>query len=475
MKDFKAYTQATGYQQMGLMIWYGKEGWKRGNYTWDKMPFPQTELHPVSGVEWQEAVDFCEWLTQKERAEGKLKVSQEYRLPTDAEWTEAAGNERFPWGTQWPPPLGAGNFGGEEVLQDGNWFESKDVIVGYHDPYPRSSPVGSFTPTSNGIYDLAGNNWEWCEDWYDDSHHEKIMRGASWHSANPLNFECRFRSHNFPRDHVENNGFRCVLADISTRLKVAAGRPMEIFCTNSLGMEFVAVTDAKVLFSIWETRVADFAAFVKETGYDATAGVRSFSKTNQWGAVGESWKNPGFKQTKDHPVVGVSWLDAVAFCEWLTAREHKTGALDAGQRYRLPTEAEWNVAVGTDIYPWGNTSSPPQRSGNYAGVEVVGDGNWPTGLEVLWDYKDFYSRTAPVGAFYPNRLGIYDLGGNAREWCLDDAAGGVNVKITMGGAWDSNRLDACLSHKPLPLPMTTRNTTTGFRCVLEGASIAGPQ
>ena len=78
-----------------------------------------------------------------------------------------------------------------------------------------------------------------------------------------------------------------------------------------------------------------------------------------WKRRGATWKEPGFKQGPTNPVVGVSWDDVKAFCEWLTKRERGSGALPKSMNYRLPTDIEWSVAVGLDSEP-GNT--PEEKS-----------------------------------------------------------------------------------------------------------------
>jgi hypothetical protein len=115
-----------------------------------------------------------------------------------------------------------------------------------------------------------------------------------------------------------------------TEPKPEAKIPANAF-VNTLGMPFVAVKDTEVSFCIWETRVKDYAAFAA-----ANAGVKG------------SWKDFGFgfKQEDTHPVVKVNWEDAQAFCEWLTKKEMAEGKIKAGQKYRLPTDVEWSVAVG---------------------------------------------------------------------------------------------------------------------------------
>jgi Sulfatase-modifying factor enzyme 1/TIR domain len=193
---------------------------------------------------------------------------------------------------------------------------------------------------------------------------------------------------------------------------------------NSLGMKFVPVAGTKVLFSIWDTRVQDYEAFVKHT-------ARSRVK-------------PQFQQTPTHPAVNISWEDSKAFCAWLTQTERSAGHMSDQQEYRLPTDEEWSIAVGESKYPWGNEWPPPREVGNYG-----------SSLHI-----DHYAFTSPVGAFAPNAKGLYDMGGNVWQWCEDwyskemnerevldkypdlkDDAGGRKQRVVRGASWFVGRCD----------------------------------
>jgi formylglycine-generating enzyme required for sulfatase activity len=131
------------------------------------------------------------------------------------------------------------------------------------------------------------------------------------------------------------------------------------------------------------------------------------------------------------PVVGITWEQAALFCNWLSAREAlapvyvlKGGKLAAanpvGPGYRLPTEAEWeyctrfNQGKANLKYPWGKKFPPAPKTGNFAD-ESARD----LLSSYLAGYNDGYSVMAPPAKFKANALGLYDLGGNAAEWCHD--------------------------------------------------------
>jgi hypothetical protein len=226
---------------------------------------------------------------------------------------------------------------------------------------------------------------------------------------------------------------------------------------NTLSMKFVPVPGTEVQFCIWETRVKDYAAYAA-----ANAGVDA------------KWKTPGFTQADTHPVVKVSWNDARAFCAWLTKKELAAGKLKPGQRYRLPTDAEWSVAVGLgkevgntpkekhqgfkEVYPWGK-KHPPSESGNYG-----------SGLKV-----DKFEKTSPVGSFAANQHGIHDLGGNVYEWCEDWHGPAKQNRVLRDISWEhvSDYSSQTRSSAREFKPPDWRRSNSGFRCVLTNGPDTG--
>jgi serine/threonine protein kinase/formylglycine-generating enzyme required for sulfatase activity len=182
--------------------------------------FAQDGSHPVVRVNWEDAGAFCEWLTKREQGAEQLEEGQSYRLPTDIEWSLAVGladeggatpEERdgkareFPWGKQWPPPTGAGNFA------DGASRRGAGTIAGYHDGFGQTSPVGSFAANALGIYDLSGNVWQWCDDYYKPGSRWGVLRGGSWGTSAMGELRSSYRNVVDRSERDVIYGFRCVL------------------------------------------------------------------------------------------------------------------------------------------------------------------------------------------------------------------------------------------------------------------------
>ena len=210
---------------------------------------------------------------------------------------------------------------------------------------------------------------------------------------------------------------------------------------NSLGAVFLKVEGADVLFADTETRVSDFTAFVHESGY--------------------TWnERTPFPQTGEHPVVNVSIVDAVAFCDWLTHRDRGKKLITQEEIYRLPTNGEWDIAAGViskstkEVYPWGTQWPPPDHAGNFNTKAITGK-------------DDGFAHTAPVGSFEPSPSGLHDLAGNVWEWAVDGEAGKEGIASLRGGSWAYFRKECLLSSYRYSVPATIRKPTIGFRCVLE--------
>ena len=179
---------------------------------WDDSRFNVPD-HPVVGVSWDDAKSYAEWA-------GK-------RLPTEAQWEKAArgglAGKRFPWGDS-DPDGSQCNFSDKNTDED---WSDKSV----DDGYAYSAPVGSFTPNGYRLYDMAGNVWEWCGDWYDRSYYanspesnptgpstatprgkRRAVRGGSWYGyLDSLRVANRG---GIPRLSARKDyGFRCVSQD----------------------------------------------------------------------------------------------------------------------------------------------------------------------------------------------------------------------------------------------------------------------
>jgi formylglycine-generating enzyme len=174
--------------------------------------------------------------------------------------------------------------------------------------------------------------------------------------------------------------------------------------------------DEKPVHRVWvdafdlaafQTTNADFTLFLAATGHP----------------IPPNFHDPNFNDPR-HPVVAVSWHDAIAYCEWLRSV--------TGREYRLPSEAEWERAgrggVDNTLYPWGN--APPDEVPNYST-------RWKDGPE-------------QVGLYAPNAYGLYNLGDNVHEWCSDwydaeyyasfpernpSGPDSGNRKASRGGSW----------------------------------------
>jgi sulfatase modifying factor 1 len=210
--QFRQFVEATNYRTeaeqdgAGGGGWTGKQWeWRKPEFTWGNIGIPQPDVYPVVNVSWNDAVAFCQWLSTKE--------GRAYRLPTEAEWEYACRGRTttpFHWGTA---------LNGKEANCPG------DRPYGTTDKGPnlrRPTRVGSYAANAFGLYDMHGNVWEWCQDWYDGEYYAqsppedppgpavgsiRVLRGGCWFLSASL---CRsaFRVWIVPGLRSLNLGFR---------------------------------------------------------------------------------------------------------------------------------------------------------------------------------------------------------------------------------------------------------------------------
>ena len=224
----------------------------------------------------------------------------------------------------------------------------------------------------------------------------------------------------------------------------------------------------------YEVTVGQFRRFVTATEYRTDAernangndGCYAYTGDGWKWTWGRSWRNPGYSMEDDQPVTCVSWNDVRAFIAWL--------AVQTGESYRLPSEAEWEYAAragSTTKYHFGNAGSRLCRYANHGDTST--------------DYSDrnrscsdgIGERTAAVGRYQPNSYGLYDMHGNVWELVQDcfngnyeeapnDGSawtrGDCSVRVIRGGSWGTSP-DGLRSANRGRSRLTDRNTTRGFR------------
>jgi formylglycine-generating enzyme required for sulfatase activity len=410
--QYAAFVQDTGHRQP---------------YHWESGKLPEgKEDHPVIYVSWHDAVTYCDWLTEV--------IGKPYRLPSEAEWEKGArGSDGriYPWGNQW----------------DAGRCNSKEGGKGDTTPvwaYPQgASPYG--------LLDMAGNVWEWTRNlWstsfkypYDpaDGREDldapsvilRVLRSGAFDDNKRL-VRCAYRRgnilHNFPWRH----GFRVVMSPgpplgVERKEKpVVVKKPQSVRPPHHMPLhdtvpeavplsvmersqpfepemilipagEFLMGSDPSLDQFVYENDPDDeqpqhtlylpdyylaktpvtnaqYAVFVQATGHHQP----------------KHWAGDRLPRGKeDHPVVNVSWHDAMAYCDWLTEV--------TGKSYCLPSEAEWEKgARGSDgrIYPWGNQWDA-ERCNSLEGRK--------SDTTPVWAY--------PQGA---SPYGLLDMAGNVWEW-----------------------------------------------------------
>jgi formylglycine-generating enzyme required for sulfatase activity len=420
------------------------------------------DRQPVVMVSWEDAKGFCRWLTEKARREGKIGGGLEYRLPHDWEWSVAVGLDEprggtpqekdgkiagenwavrnlvgisayydpkekgniigvYPWGTEYPPPPGAGNYCGTEGLVHGRKIAAR---TGYRDGYSLSSPVGSFKANQYGLYDMGGNVWEWCEDYYNGVGGRRVLRGGSYDSFSPHEMLSSFRALCDPVNRIEIGGFRVVCAAagplrVPAGFRAAPGTTAEPYTKTGWAQEVVHEKTgiALVFIPAGVFMMGSSASELALVGIDGKSSqhlvqiAQPFYLGKYEVTQGEWTKvmgaNPShFKGDERLPVEKVSWYDCQEFLG------------KAGDGLRLPAEAEWEYACRagtTTLFSSGNTA------------EDLG--------AVAWYGVNSGGKTHVVGGKPPNAWGLYDMHGNVAEWCQEEHGQGGWGRVSRGGWW----------------------------------------
>ncbi|MES2736796.1 MAG: bifunctional serine/threonine-protein kinase/formylglycine-generating enzyme family protein [Verrucomicrobiota bacterium] len=178
---------------------------------------------PVTHITRAEAEQFCRWLTDRERGKGLLEPDQEYRLPTDDEWSMAAYLPRelgatpadrsnriegiYPWGFTAAPTTKVANLFDKSADPTG-----KKSVLGYDDGFAALAPVASLRADSRGLFDLSGNVWEWVSDPWDTTSAEGVARGAAFTTAERQQLLASYRRKVSPAAREADVGFRILLS-----------------------------------------------------------------------------------------------------------------------------------------------------------------------------------------------------------------------------------------------------------------------
>ncbi|MGC8605242.1 MAG: SUMF1/EgtB/PvdO family nonheme iron enzyme, partial [Desulfomonilaceae bacterium] len=269
-------------------------------------------------------------------------------------------------------------------------------------------------------------------------------------------------------------------ADIAWAMTVLArGQPLSL--ENEYPFHKVRIS-RPFFMAATPVTVQQFQTFVDDTGYVTDAeednGGEVFdTKNNRFvRKSGSSWRNPGWRIEPDQPVAMITYNDAVAFCEWLSAVEKAP--------YKLPTEAQWEYAARGTLpmaqFPWGD-QPPDGRRANYA------DKN----KDFEWRDRDVdggFRYVSPVGSFPPNGFGLYDMAGNVQEWVRDyyqedyyryapeidpEGPGQGENRVTKGGDWTSSPVSLRCAFRGWARPDLALYNA-GFRVIMDTNSSQRP-
>ncbi|MCY3024062.1 MAG: bifunctional serine/threonine-protein kinase/formylglycine-generating enzyme family protein [Planctomycetota bacterium] len=481
--------------------------------------------NPVETVSWNDAQEFCKKASAVAQASGLRPQSgglrYAVRLPTEAEWEYACrAGTTSPFHTGETISKQQANYGNYEFGHD-----PKGRVPG------KTVPVGSYAANLWGLYDMHGNVWEWCQDWYGEyapgaatdpkgaaDGDARVCRGGSWDDA-PDQRRSAHRSANYPYNQHDDFGFRCALdvaagiapapetqpdakpvqpettnqkphtgpwplhdgkepvPDYARRVNLPATQALDL--GNGVKLELVLIPAGKFLMGSPET---EEGRNKDETQHEVMItkpfymGKYEVTQEQHEAVTG---KNPSTVEGVKNPVWMVSWYDAQDFCKKATAilspdrKVAEKPLADArGSQFvvRLPTEAEWEYAC---------------RAGTRTRF-CSGDADSAL-ADVAWYRPNSGNNTHPAGQKKPNAWDLYDMHGNVWEWCQDwyddgyprgaatDPKGATsgNRRVLRGGCLNDLPV-SCRSARRRGRLAELRDADIGFRVVVGCGSSTTP-
>ena len=323
---------------------------------------------PIECVSWGECQTFISRLNEL--------TGENFCLPTEAEWEYAARGGKKSRGYKYS---GSNNIG--KVA----WYRSNTP--------GKTNAVKTKQPNELGIYDMSGNVYEWCSDWYGEysssaqtdptghsSSSNRVLRGGSWFNDER---DCRVacRTYRSPASKGNDYGLRLAISSNTYNVNGASFNMIKVeggtFTMGSPGSDSDAYSHEKPAHQVTLSSYYIGETEVTQALWQAVMGI-----------------NPSnFTGDLQRPVENVSWNDCQTFISKLNEL--------TGESFRLPTEAEWEYAA---------RGGKESKGYKYSGSNTIGDVAW---------YWDNSSMTNTVKTKQPNELGIYDMSGNVYEWCSD--------------------------------------------------------
>jgi formylglycine-generating enzyme required for sulfatase activity len=430
-----------------VQIWAAANGYTDLGYTGTGLG----ENHPVTNVNWYDALKWCNARSQMEgrtpvyslsgtvykTGQGVPTVASTangYRLPTEAEWEFAARG-----GTQSKGYI----YSGTHDLHAAGWYAENSGRTVHE--------AGSKIANELGLFDMSGNVSEWCfSPWQSvSSGPARSFRGGG--KGSPAE-GCAVATRASLDPAVRHLGVGC-------GFRYALNAVIEDFVSVSEGV----LPSASLLGAV---RVPTFSIGRTEVTWAEWQAVRDWAVPNGYSDLASI----GIGTGADYPVTNVTWHDALKWCNARSQKEgrtpvykvdgavYKTGfsvpAVDvAANGYRLPSEEEWEFAARGGVQTRGYT---------YSGSNTLKD--------VGWFNENSVDKASPVASKAPNELGIFDMSGNVWEWCFSAKDGSATERAFRGGAWNGVGSVCSVASRNYFFPDYRGNGFgTGFRVAVSSA------